>query len=157
VSGACENPETEHELRLAANIISFSLHTLEALSQAAAPDMPMNKILRLRSGAVSLNRASEQAERRLEQLQKTRRDAIQPQPAEAAQPSQPDKSLAPIAATRHDSQPTTTSNNDAPIWTKSHQQQQAARRITENLKRNQAAHHAAINANVNGATPSQTP
>src|ERR1700687_1457880 len=41
-------PETEDELRLAAEIISFSFHALEALSQAATPDMPLNKVLRLR-------------------------------------------------------------------------------------------------------------
>jgi hypothetical protein len=145
---AAYNPETEDELCLAANIISFSLHTLEALSQAATPDMPLNKILRLRGGAVSLSRASDKAERRLEQLKKARRDGIQPQPAEAKQAAQrhaqADKAIALIEATRQEIQ--TTSKTDAPIWSKAYQQQQAARRITENLKKNQAAHHASVNA-----------
>lgn len=34
------HPETEDELSLAAQIISFSFQALEALSQAAAPDCP---------------------------------------------------------------------------------------------------------------------
>jgi uncharacterized coiled-coil protein SlyX len=36
-----------------------------------------------------------------------------------------------------------------PVWSKSHQQREAARRITENLKKNQAAHAAKMAA----ATP----
>jgi hypothetical protein len=36
-------PETAAELRLAANIVSFSLHALEALSQAASPDLSLAK------------------------------------------------------------------------------------------------------------------
>jgi hypothetical protein len=148
---ASYHPETEDELRLAAAIISFSLHTLEALSQAATPDMPLNKILRLRGGAVSLSRASDKAERRLAQIQKARRDGIQPQPEEEAKPAarqqaQADKAIALVEATRQEIQ--ATNRNDAPIWSKAYQQQQAARRITENLKKNQAAHHAALNARL---------
>jgi hypothetical protein len=141
------NPQTQNELRLAASAISFSMHALEALSQAATPDMPMNKILRLRSGAVSLSRASEKAERRLEQLQKAPPkapdDETQPQPAEAQDP-QADKAIALIEATRP--QITTAGKNHAPIWSKDYQKQQAARRITQNLKKNQAAHLAATSA-----------
>jgi hypothetical protein len=51
---AIYQPETEDEFRLAAQIVSFSFHALEALSQAASPDMPLTRILRLRSSAVSL-------------------------------------------------------------------------------------------------------
>jgi hypothetical protein len=46
----------QDELRLAANIVGFSFHALEALGQAATPEMPMTRILRLRSSAVSLSR-----------------------------------------------------------------------------------------------------
>jgi hypothetical protein len=144
---ACNNPRTEDELRLAAGAISFSMHALEALSQAATPEMPLNKILRLRSGAVSLSRASEKAERRLEQLQKAppkaHQDETEPQPVETQDP-QADKAIALIEATRP--QIITAGRNDAPIWSKAYQKQQAARRITENLKKNQAAHLAATNA-----------
>jgi hypothetical protein len=144
---ASNNPQTENELRLAASVLSFSMYALEALSQAATPDMPMNKILRLRSCAVSLSRASEKAERRLEQLQKAppkaADDETQPQPAEAQDP-RADRAVALIEATRP--QIATAGKNDAPIWSKAYQKQQAARRITENLKKNQAAHLAATNA-----------
>jgi hypothetical protein len=137
------DPQTESELRLAASIISFSLHSLEALSQAATPEMPMTKILRLRSGAVSLSRESDKAERRLEQLQQAPCDDTHAQPADV-QPPQAEKAIALVEATRP--QIITTGKNDAPIWSKAYQQQQAARRITENLKKNQAAHLGATNA-----------
>jgi hypothetical protein len=84
---AAYGPQTEDEFRLAANIVSFSFQALEALSQAATPDMPLTRTLRLRSGAVSLSRESHKAQRRLDQLQKARRAGtirpaeIQPAPA----------------------------------------------------------------------------
>jgi hypothetical protein len=53
---ASHHPETTAEHRLAANSISFGFHALEALSQAANPDMSMKKILRLRGSAVCLSR-----------------------------------------------------------------------------------------------------
>jgi hypothetical protein len=77
------NPQTEDELCLAANIISFNFQALEALGQAANPDQPITRVLRLRSGAVSLSREAEKARRSLSQLQKARQQAQQ---AEAPQP-----------------------------------------------------------------------
>src|ERR1700678_3422044 len=65
---ASYDPKTTAELRLAANSISFSFHALEALSQAAHPNMSLTKILRLRRSAVSLSRESHKAERRLDQI-----------------------------------------------------------------------------------------
>src|SRR6185437_3240949 len=62
------DPQTEQELRLAARVLSFSLQACEALAQAADPAMPLTRILRLRTGAVSLSREAEKAERRLEKL-----------------------------------------------------------------------------------------
>ncbi len=143
---AAYQPETAPELRLAANIISFSFHALEALSQAATPDMPLNKILRLRGGAVSLSRESARADHRLERLQQARRDGKQPETTEAAQPApapaiKVEKAIALVEATRQAI--STNPRNGAPIWSKSHQQREAARRITENLRKNQAAHAAA--------------
>lgn len=67
---ATYNVETEEELRLAAEVISFGFHALEALGQAMAPDLPLNRILRLRGGAVSLNRAAHRSQRKLDQLQR---------------------------------------------------------------------------------------
>jgi hypothetical protein len=65
------DPQTEAELRLAARVVSFSLQAGEALAQAADPDMPLTRVLRLRTGAVSLSREAGKAERHLEK----RRDA----------------------------------------------------------------------------------
>jgi hypothetical protein len=128
-------PETAAELRLAANIVSFSLHALEALSQAAIPDLSLAKTLRLRGSAVSLSRESHKAERRLEQRQQAR-GAGHPEP-ETIEPMPPnaEKAIALIEATRPPA--------PAPVWSKSHQQREAARRITENRKNNAAAANAA--------------
>jgi hypothetical protein len=72
------DPRTETELRLAARVISFSLQAGEALAQAADPEMPLNRVLRLRTGAVSLTREAEKAERRLEKLREARMDDVAP-------------------------------------------------------------------------------
>jgi hypothetical protein len=125
-------PETAAELRLAANIISFSLHALEALSQAAHPDLSLTKILRLRGGAVSLSRESHKAERRLLERQQARRAGNPPPQQAELTPPKAEQAIALVAATRQQTQ-------SPPVWSKSHQQQQAARRITENLKKNAAA------------------
>jgi hypothetical protein len=139
------HPETASELRLAANIVSFSFHALEALSQAADPDMSLTKILRLRGSAVSLSRESHKAERRLRELQSARR-AGQPEPQVVeATPAKIDKAIALVEANRQ--------QTPAPTWSKSHQQREAARRITENLRKNQAAHAAAANATTAAALP----
>ena len=47
------HPETEDELRLAAKIVGFSFQAIQALGQAATPNMPLTRVLRLRSGAVA--------------------------------------------------------------------------------------------------------
>src|SRR6185437_9692475 len=65
-------PQTEAELRLAARIVSFSLQAIEALAQAADPEIPLTRVLRLRTGAVSLSREAAKAERRLEQVREAR-------------------------------------------------------------------------------------
>jgi hypothetical protein len=155
---AAYHPETENELRLAAEIVSFSFHALEALGQASTPDMPLTKVLRLRGSAVSLSREAHKAERRLEQLQKARRagadaqpDATQAPPASEPTRPQIDKAIALIEATRQAIQ--TTTQNGGPTWTRSYQKREAARRIGENLKRNQAAHDAKMNAAAATAIP----
>ncbi len=71
------DPQTEPELRLAARVISFSLQAGEALAQAADPDMPLTRVIRLRSGAVSLSREADKAERRLERLREVRFQAME--------------------------------------------------------------------------------
>ena len=67
---AAYNVATEEELGLAGEIVSFGFHALEALSEAAAPDLSMNQKLRLRGSAVSLSREAHKAQRKLDQLQK---------------------------------------------------------------------------------------
>jgi hypothetical protein len=90
---AAYNPENERELCLAAQAVSFSLHVLGALGQAADPDLSLSRVLRLRGSAVSLSRASETAQRRLDQCQQTRQEeaacaATRPEPMQSisAQP-----------------------------------------------------------------------
>jgi hypothetical protein len=218
------HPETEDELRLAAEIVSFGFHALEALSQAASHDLPLTKILRLRGSAVSLSRQSHRSQHRLDQLQRDRRTSRAAQPAAAlpqeppaprpsslpqeppapqassspqasAPPQLPSSPQAPSlpqepAAPRPSSLPQeplapqassspqasappelpslpqapqapgpsrprddtaiplietiqtseATGSSSFKTWTKSYQQRRTARRIAENLKRNQAAH-----------------
>ncbi len=152
---AAYQPETPSELRLAANIISFSFHALEALAQATTPDMSLNKILRLRGSAVSLSRESEKAQRRLDRLQQARRQGIQPSPAdtqnadtqnahtqnahiqnaEAPQDPRIDKALALIQDTGAIAA-TAKANNLT--WTQAYEQRQRDARIAAGLKRAEA-------------------
>jgi hypothetical protein len=74
------DPVTEEELRLAANIVSFSFQALEALSQAANPEMPLTRVLRLRGGAVSLSREAHKAQRQLQIIQRRRRELARQEP-----------------------------------------------------------------------------
>ena len=136
------HPQTEDELHLAADIVSFGLHALEALSQAAEPDLSLNRQLRLRGSAVSLSREAHKSRRKLDQLQKARAAGIpvQPQQAPAPQPQHVspriDKAIQLAEATR--AATPTAAGNSGQSWTKGYQQRQAAKRIAENLRKNQA-------------------
>src|SRR6185437_15554369 len=57
-----------------------TLRACEALAQAADPAMPLTRILRLRTGAVSLSREAEKAERRLEKLREARLRGLPEEP-----------------------------------------------------------------------------
>ena len=61
---------TSQELRLAGEIISFSLQALTALANAAEPGLSFQKLCRYRAAAVSLKRAGSQAQRQLDALRK---------------------------------------------------------------------------------------
>jgi hypothetical protein len=147
---AAYNAETPDELGLAAEIVSLQFHTLEALSYASDPDLPLNKILRLRGGAVSLSRESHKARRRLDQLQRARRtgttvqpqsEAAQPHPAPAQPaPAQPktDAALGLIEAARAAIE--TAKKTGGQSWTQSFQKRLTAKRIADNLKKKQAEH-----------------
>jgi hypothetical protein len=152
---AAYHAETDDELRLASEIVNFSFHALEALSQAMTPDMSLNHKLRLRGSAVSLSRESHKAQRKLDQLQKARRGGHPAQPAEVKTP-QPEASprtenaLALIEATRD---ALTAANATGQTWTQAYQQRQRAKRITKNLEKNRAVHAARTNAATIGARP----
>jgi hypothetical protein len=142
------DPRTGDELRLAANIVGFSFQALEALSQSATPDMQLTRILRLRGSAVSLSRESHKAQRRLDQLQKARREGIPAQPAETQpEPAQPEprteRAIDLIEDTR-----TIAAAAKAPgvTWTQAYEQSQRDKRIAASLKR--AEDRVAAQANI---------
>ncbi len=157
---ATYHPETENELRLAANIVSFSLHALEALAQAAAPELPMTRTLRLRGSAVSLSRESHKPERRLAQLQKARQQGTQAQPAAPQpepiqpepvqpEPAQPEQRVEkPIALIQDTVKTGAVAQANGLTWTQAYEQRQREARIAASLQRAEAR----IAAHANAAT-----
>jgi hypothetical protein len=153
---AAYNAETPDELGLAAEIVSLQLHTLKALSDSSDPDLSLNKILRLRGGAVGLSRESHKARRKLDQLQSARRAGTIAQPAEVAceaaqpepAPAKPkiDDALALIEAAQEAIQ--TARKTGGKTWSQSFQKRETAKRIAETLRKNQAK-HAAMTARLN--------
>ncbi len=84
------DPRNEIEFQLAARIISFSLQAMQALAQAANPDLSVTRVLRLRSGAVSLNRQAHKAELQLEKLRKAQTRSVEPKtPTRSVEPASP--------------------------------------------------------------------
>jgi hypothetical protein len=142
---AAYNPETEDELRLAANIISFSFHALEALGQATTPDMAITRILRLRGSAVSLSRESHKAERRLDQIRNPRQDDAPTDP-EPVTPNTPqiDKALDLIADTRAITGVARQTNQ---TWTQAYRQRQREKSLARRLAKapNPPSHSPHIN------------
>jgi hypothetical protein len=132
---AAYRPETQDELRLAAAIVGFSFHALEALGQAAAPDLPFTRILRLRGSAVSLSREAAKAERRLLQLRKAR---VQDQPAETrSEPAQPEPP-ADKARVEHLGPVAVAAKASGLTWTQSYEHRQQDIRLAASLKRAEA-------------------
>jgi hypothetical protein len=66
------NAATQEELRLAGEIVTFSLKALQALAESSEPDIPISRVMRLRGNAVSLRRVANQSQRKLDQLQRAR-------------------------------------------------------------------------------------
>ena len=134
------HPQTEDELRLAANIVSFSFQALEALAQAAAPDLPITRILRLRGGAVTLSRESAKAERRLLQLQKSRHQPAQEQAVQAhPEPIQPAPKVEQAVALVQDTARVTIAAKAKNLtWTQAYAERQRETRIAASLKRAEA-------------------
>jgi hypothetical protein len=134
---AAYDPRTEDEVRLAANIICFGFHALEALGQSAASDMPLSRVLRLRGSAVSLNREATKAQRRLDQLQQARREAkpIQPEPQPVQSEAKIEKALNLVEETRKIASAAEASGL---TWTQSYSAHQRDQRIAASLKRAEA-------------------
>jgi hypothetical protein len=132
------DPQTEEELHLATDIVSFGFHALEALSAAAAPDLSLNQKIRLRGSAVSLNREAYKARRRLDQLRQVRLAAVtQPQPETVPAEDQPTADLIEFA---QETVQAVAKQGGLKAWTTSRQQRRAADRIAETLRRNAAEH-----------------
>ena len=145
------HPETEDEVRLAANIIIFSFQALEALSQAATPDIPITRVMKLRSGAVSLTRQSQKAEQRLEQLQKFRQQG-RPAPAPTVQPEQQiEKAQALIEDTNTVAAVAKAKNL---TWNQAYEDRQREARIAAGMKKREARLAALA---VTASNPSASP
>ena len=152
---AAYNAETPDELGLAAQAVSLQMQVLKALGDASEPDLSLNKILRLRGGAVSLSRESHKARRKLDQLQHARRTGIVAPPAEVA-PAQPvavqavpstqvqsveakargDSALELIEAARDALQRVKKSGGRN--WSQAFQKRETAKRMAENMRKKQA-------------------
>ncbi|WP_428493000.1 hypothetical protein [Rhodopila sp.] len=176
---AAYHTTTDAELELAADIVSFSFHALEALSDSAAPDLSLNQKLRLRAGAVNLSREGHKARRKLDQLMSARADASQapadlaPKAAAAPPPLGPEPLAGcEIPAASETAAPTLAANPPPSIqpplqtpqdsgrglpWTRSARQRHAARIITENLRRNAANAAQAAAAVVPSTQPGPPP
>ncbi len=143
---AAYHAETPDELTLAGEIVSLQLHTLEALSDAADPDLSLNKVLRLRVSAVSLSRESHKARRELARLQRVRLNGVTPQAVEAAAPEPAaaapnlDDAVALIEEVREAIQ--TVRKSGGQSWSQSFQKRQTAKRIADTLKKKQAEYAA---------------
>ena len=132
--------ETEEELSLAAEIISFSYHALAALCQAMEPDLSLNKVIRLRGSAVSLSREAHRNQRKLDQLQRDRRTAASaPLPETSAPPlATPDapainQATAVNALTRQEVK----TEAWAKTWTQSYHDRQRDKRLAESARKRQ--------------------
>ncbi|MGD0105550.1 MAG: hypothetical protein ABSC06_16135, partial [Rhodopila sp.] len=132
---AAYHAETPDELSLAAEIISLQFHALEALSDAADPDLSLNRKLRLRGSAVSLSRESHKAQRKLDQLQRARRAGTQPQPANGPAPNPPVHKASTVVETAREA------NNPAPkteTWSQSLQKRMTSNRLAKKAQKQQA-------------------
>jgi len=144
------NAETEEELSLAAEIVCFRMQTLEALSDAADPGLPLTKVLRLRSGAVSISRECHKSQRKLDQLRRDR--GIGAQSVDAEAPALPPEPVSPLAAASvavaPQQAPDIPKANGKLTWSQAYQKRQLAKRIADNSKRHQAEHRRhAVEAN----------
>jgi hypothetical protein len=142
------HPETDDELLLAAELVGFSFHALEALSQAMTPDMPLTRVLRLRGSAVSLSRESHKAQRRLDRLQQARREGIPAEPTPPRPQPAVERAVAVIEDTRAVAAAAATKGQ---TWTQAYGQRQRDKRIAASLQRAEAKIAAQAAAALNAA------
>jgi len=130
------NVATKQEFCLAAEIISLRLHTLKALNDATDPNLSLNQQLRLRGSVVSLSREAHKSQRKLDQLQRGRAAEAPVQPE--AMPVAPDPTKIGqdvLAAVQKAVQ--TVGKQRVESWSQSFQKRQTAKRIADNLRKNQ--------------------
>jgi hypothetical protein len=140
-------PQTEDELRLAANIIGFSFHALQALGQAMTPDMPLNRVLRLRGSAVSLSRESHKAQRRLDLVRSARGTQPTTETAPQAPPPEASPSIqSAIALIEETGKVAAVAKANGVTWSQAYHQRERANRIAAKLKKNQGAHAVKLKA-----------
>jgi hypothetical protein len=151
---AAHDPQTEEELHLTADIVSFGFHALEVLSADAAPDLSLNQKLRLRGNAVSLNRQAHKARHALDQLRRTRLAEPAEPPAEAGLSD--DEPPAHLIDAAREAVQAAAKPGAFKSWTMSRKQRRAAERVAETLRRSaeQASRRSPAAATV---TPAQTP
>jgi hypothetical protein len=151
--------QTEEELRLAAEIISFGFHALEALAQATEPDHSANRVLRLRGSAVSLSREAHKSQRKLDQLQRIRRTLTQQSPAKAetegllqapAPETQAGQDPARAIADAESLAKQINAGGGVKRWSPAGQKRALAMRMAEKARQDQLRHAASLA----GATPS---
>jgi len=123
-------PQTEQELRLAARIVAFTLQAGEALAQAANPEIPLTRAIRLRTGAVSLTREAEKAERRLEKLREARLQGLpeEPEPLPETESPRTEKTTALIEDTR---KVAAYAQAHGLSWAEAHRQRNRDKRLAE--------------------------
>jgi hypothetical protein len=150
---AAHDPQTEEELHLATDIVSFGFHALEALSAAAAPDLPLNQKIRLRGNAVSLNRQAHKARRQLDLLKRAR--LAEPAQPPAPTPPPDEKLPAELIEAAREMIQAAAKPGTFKAWTLSRKQRRAAERIAENGRRNAAAHANQQASHVHAPPPAQ--
>lgn len=85
---AAHHPATATELDLVGRILGFSIAAMDNLRLSMGDDLSATKVLRYRSNAVSLSRASEHARKILHALQQNREETGKiPRPSVAAAPT----------------------------------------------------------------------
>ena len=77
---ASYGPRTNKELRFAALTVAFSFGALDFLGKAAAPDLSVNQVLRLRGNANALHRAAHKSQEALDRLQDAEAEPANPAP-----------------------------------------------------------------------------